>query len=67
MLTLIANSSPARPAQCRFDICPWRINQPPPVAPTACPAYMAEVFKAMEPEVYAGAMPDSLACCVLTL
>ena len=37
---------------------PWAISQPPPAAPAAWPAYMAEVFSAMEPAASAGAMPQ---------
>src|SRR6185369_271877 len=62
-LTAIASSRPAKPAQCSRSMPPPAISQPPPAAPIAWPAYMAEVFRAIDPEARVGSMPTRRACC----
>jgi hypothetical protein len=62
-LTAIARNKPASPAQLSTLIWPCAMSQPPLAAPKAWPAYMADVFKAIEPAASAGAIPTRRACC----
>ena len=59
----IAMSSAARPNQCKSAMPLWAISQPPLPAPSAWPAYIAEVLSAIDAEDSAGAMPARRACC----
>lgn len=49
LIAIDANNNPASANQCSESMPSCAINQPPLPAPNAWPAYMAEVFSAMNP------------------